>query len=156
MIQIKIPGRGDIRLEHLVSDLNGTLAVDGEVSQGAARALAQLKDLLDLHLVTGDIHGNRELIGDQLGVKTYRVPAGRERKAKADYVRELGSENVVAIGQGANDADMLKEAKIGICVLSPEGLSVEAMMSADILVRDLLQGLALLKNTTRLSGTLRR
>ncbi|MCJ7724477.1 MAG: hypothetical protein MUP03_10130, partial [Anaerolineales bacterium] len=31
MIELNIPGRGELRLQHLVSDVNGTLAVDGEL-----------------------------------------------------------------------------------------------------------------------------
>jgi len=154
MIQIEVPGRGNIRLEHLVSDLNGTLAVDGSLKEDAAQAFVRLKDRLDLHLVTGNIHGNLALIAGQLGVKMYCVPAGQEKKAKAAYVHSLGSENVVAIGQGANDADMLKEAIIGICVLSPEGLSIDAMISADVMACDVLQALNLLENPLRLVGTL--
>ena len=43
--------------------------------------------------------------------------------AKAAYVSQLGSQGVVAIGNGANDAAMLHEVAIGIAILSPEGLA---------------------------------
>lgn len=36
MIRIEVPGRGTLELEHLVPDLNGTLAVDGIVSEPVA------------------------------------------------------------------------------------------------------------------------
>jgi hypothetical protein len=31
MIKFKVPGLGDYNLEHLVTDVNGTLAVDGQL-----------------------------------------------------------------------------------------------------------------------------
>ena len=35
MIELNIPGRGLIQLKHLVSDVNGTLALDGQLLDGA-------------------------------------------------------------------------------------------------------------------------
>jgi soluble P-type ATPase len=48
---------------------------------------------------------------------------GTKRGTKADFVRALGAGTVVAIGQGANDAEMLKVAALGICVMSKEGVA---------------------------------
>jgi soluble P-type ATPase len=62
----------------------------------------------------------------------------------------------VALGQGANDAGMLREAVIGICLLSAEGLAVEALMAADVLAVDILAALTLLENPMRLVASLRR
>ena len=77
-------------------------------------------------------------------------------QAKAKYVRQLGAASVVALGQGANDSGMLQEAAIGICVLSKEGLAVEALQAAEIVAPDVLTALALLDNPMRLVASLRR
>ena len=53
-----------------------------------------------------------------------RIKKGNEAQQKMDYVTHLGAENVIALGQGANDAKMLKEAAIGIAVMSLEGLAI--------------------------------
>ena len=46
MIAVDIPGYGPLRLEHLVMDYNGTLAVDGEIAAGvAATALVAIMAL---------------------------------------------------------------------------------------------------------------
>ncbi len=37
MIELTIPGRGALRLEHVVSDVNGTLAVDGVLIDGLVK-----------------------------------------------------------------------------------------------------------------------
>jgi soluble P-type ATPase len=71
-------------------------------------------------------------------------------------VRSLGAEKVVALGQGANDAEMLREAAIGIAVLSEEGLAVEALVNAKVLANSIYEALDLLEFPTRLVATLRR
>jgi P-type E1-E2 ATPase len=156
MIELSIPGRGIIQLHHLVSDVNGTLAVDGLLIGGVRQALLQLQDRLELHLLTADTHGRQRRIDQRLWIQATRIQPGDEAAAKADYVREIGAEGVVAIGQGANDRAMLAEAAIGIAVLSEEGLSVETLQSTQVLVPDIHAALALLENPLRLVASLRR
>jgi len=156
MIELDIPGRGVIRLQHLVSDVNGTLAVDGRLIDGAARGLLALSDRLQLHLLTADTHGRQQAIDRQLGLQAVRIPAGGEAEAKAAYVRGLGADQVVAFGQGANDAGMLRDAALGICVLGPEGAAVEALMAADVFAPSIQDALDLLTQPLRLVATLRR
>jgi len=42
MIELTVPGFGALRLEHLVLDYNGTLAVDGKLLPGVRDALGAL------------------------------------------------------------------------------------------------------------------
>ncbi len=156
MIELNIPGRGEIRLEHLVSDVNGTLAIDGELPEGLVKRLSALRDRLTLHLITADTHGRQAVIDQQLNLRAVRLQPGLEAEQKAEYVRHLGAEKVIAIGQGANDAAMLKEAAIGICVLSTEGTAVSALLAADIVVRDIFEALELLEKPLRLVASLRK
>ena len=145
-----------MRLEHLVSDVNGTLAFDGRLIDGVADSLLTLADRLTLHLLTADTLGRQKSIDAQLGLTAVHVPPGGEAETKAAYVRNLGADHVVAIGQGANDAGMLREAGLGIAVLSPEGLSASALSAADLLVPDILTGLDLLRHPMRLVASLRQ
>jgi P-type E1-E2 ATPase len=156
LIELTIPGRGTIRLKHLVSDVNGTLALDGQLLDGTLEALLAVSDRLQLHLLTADTHGRQAQIDEQLGLQAVRIPKGAEVNTKAAYVRELGAENVIALGQGANDAGMLREAAIGIAIASLEGLAIEALTSANIVVPDIDAAFELLENPTRLVATLRR
>ncbi len=156
MIELNIPGRGEIRLEHLVSDVNGTLAIDGTLPEGLVKRLSALRDRLTLHLITADTHGRQAVIDQQLNLRAVRLQPGAEAEQKAEYVRRLGAEKVIAIGQGANDAAMLKEAAIGICVLSTEGTAVAALLAADIVVRDIFEALDLLEKPLRLVASLRK
>ncbi len=155
VIELNIPGRGTVRLLHLVCDVNGTLAVDGQLAEGLIRTLPGLQDRLTLHLLTADTHGTQDLIDWQLSVRATRIQAGDELGQKAAYVRRLGAETVVAIGQGANDAGMLKEAGIGICLMSVEGTAVESLLAADLIVPDIQAAIDLLENPLRLVASLR-
>jgi len=156
MIELNIPGRGTLQLEHLVCDVNGTLALDGQLLEGIPRAIRGLRDRLNLHLLTADTHGCQSLIDRQLGLQAEHVKPGDEATQKAEFVRKLGAEKVIAIGQGANDAKMLKTAAIGICVLSKEGAAVETILAADLLFPDIYAALESLDKPLRIVASLRR
>jgi P-type E1-E2 ATPase len=156
MIELNIPGRGVIQLEHLVCDVNGTLALDGQLIEGVASALSRIADRLTVHLLTADTHGRQEFIDQQLGLQAVRILPGNESQAKAEYIRQLGAQHVAAIGQGMNDAGMLRQAVIGIGLISPEGVATEALLAADLIVLDIHAALALLENPMRLVASLRR
>lgn len=156
MIELNIPGRGVVQLQHLVCDVNGTLALDGKLIEGAASALLGLGDRLTIHLLTADTHGGQDKIDQQLGLQAIRIASGAEGKAKGDYVEKLGRGTVAAIGQGANDAEMLRSAAIGICLISPEGLATETLMAADIVADSIHSALEMLLHPMRLVASLRR
>jgi P-type E1-E2 ATPase len=156
MIELNIPGRGQVQLLHLVCDVNGTVALDGQLLDGLSRPLTALRDRLELHLLTADSHGRQSIIDQQLNLHAVRIQPGDETAQKAAYVVSLGADHVIAIGQGANDAEMLRQAAIGVCVLSKEGTAVETLLAADVVLPDIFQALALLENPLRLVATLRR
>ena len=145
-----------VSLEHLVCDLNGTLALDGKLLDGVARQIASLRDRLEIHLITADTHGGQESITRTLNLPAVRIQAGDECKQKADFVRRLGAAHVAAIGQGANDAMMLEAAAIGICVFSAEGVSKDTLLASDIIVPDIFHAFELFEKPMRLIATLRK
>ena len=156
MIELNIPGRGFIQLAHLVCDVNGTLAIDGQLIEGLPKMLTGLRDRLEIHLLTANTHGQQDMIDMKLNLNTKIIDQGNEPEQKAAYVRSLNSDHVIAIGQGANDASMLESAAIGICVLSCEGSSKEALLAADLIVPDIITALELLEKPLRLVATLRK
>ena len=156
MIELNIPGRGELQIEHLVMDVNGTLALDGILIEGVARRIGALRDRLTVHLLTADTHGGQAAIDHLLNLKAVHIQHGNEAEQKATYVRQLGAERVAAIGQGANDALMLKDAALSICVLSAEGLAVEALDASQLLMPDILSALDLFDRPLRLIASLRK
>jgi P-type E1-E2 ATPase len=157
MIEIEVPRRGHLQLTHLVCDVNGTLSLDGRLLPGVPERIARLRQLLDVHLITADSFGRQALIDADLGLVAERlVPSDPEDEQKAAYVRGLGAANVVAIGNGANDALMFSEAALSICVLGREGTAVIALSQADLLAPDIETALDLLLYPQRIRATLRR
>jgi P-type E1-E2 ATPase len=111
---------------------------------------------LNLHLLTEDTLGVQEVIDRQLNLTAVRIQPGDEDRQKAEYVNRLGADRVVAIGQGANDVGMLKAARLGICVFSSEGVAVETLLTADLVVPDINSALDLLEKPLRIVSSLRK
>jgi P-type E1-E2 ATPase len=156
MIEIEVPGRGTYRLKHVVLDVNGTIAVDGRLVEGVAKRVAELRRSVEVHMLTADTRGRQQVIDAQLGMQAARITPQDEAAQKASFVRELGGESVCAVGNGANDAGMLREAELAIAVLGEEGLAVETLNAADAVVPSVTVALDLLLKPLRLMATLRR
>ena len=156
MIEIDIPGVGVRRFQHAVFDVNGTLAKDGVLLRGVASLLAALRGKLEVHLVTADTHGTRPTIELELGLPVVCIPTNDQARAKLDYIVRLDPETVVAVGNGANDALMLKRAALGILVIGPEGAAVSALNGATVVVNRIDEALKLLLYPKRLIATLRQ
>jgi soluble P-type ATPase len=63
---------------------------------------------------------------------------------------------VIALGNGANDAEMLEAATLGIAVPGDEGLAVVSPVAADVVKASIRDALDLLRDTDQLVATLRR
>lgn len=156
MIEIDIPGTDSFQFKHLVLDVNGTIAKDGQLIEGVAELLKELGVKLDIHMITADTHGKQAAIDRVLGLEAVRIPPQNQRKAKLDYIERLGADTVFAIGNGANDAEMLEHAALGVAVVGPEGAAVETLVKAKVVVSDIRAALEMLLHPKRLTATLRR
>jgi len=155
MIEIVIPGFGILRLEYLVLDYNGTIAVDGQPVQGVKERLIALARHVEIHVLTADTFGGVEKKLSDIPCKIHILPVEAQDKGKMEYVDRLGADRAVCIGNGRNDVIMLKKAALGIAVLQDEGAVASAVLSADIVVTDILFALDLITNHMRLTATLR-
>jgi soluble P-type ATPase len=156
MITVRVPGLEEtLALRHLVLDFNGTLALDGKLKPGVADLLLELAGDLQLHIVTAGTFGGVE--NEIRGIPcVLKILSGADQSAqKARYVKELGAESTVCIGNGRNDQAMLKRAKLGILVIQEEGAASESVLASDVLCRDILTALQLLRHPLRLTATLR-
>ena len=155
MVEVDIPGYGPLRLEHLVLDYNGTLAVDGEPLAGVKDALKNLAKSLEVHVLTADTFGKVQSRLEGLPCRLSVLPVENQDIGKLDYVKTLGAERTVCVGNGRNDRLMLKEAALGVAVILDEGVAVETLNSADVVCTSILSALELLTNPLRLTATLR-
>ena len=155
MIELDIPGFGRLTLHHLVLDYNGTLALDGRIQPGVLSRLTQLGATLNTHILTADTFGTvRSTFGT--GDQTVHIlEPGDQRTAKADFVRALGPQSYTCMGNGNNDAEMLREAGLAVAVLQPEGVAMATLNAAHIVVPGIEAGLDLLLHPSRLKATLR-
>lgn len=153
MIHIEIPQRGVFELQHAVFDINGTLAVDGKPIPKVADSLKSLAALLSIHALTAGTHGNLAELKEALGLPLQIISSGED---KARYVQQLGPDNVIAFGNGANDATMLRLAAIGVAVLAAEGVAISALQAADVLAPGPIDAIDLVLNPKRLVATLRQ
>ncbi len=155
MIEIDIPDFGILRLEYLVLDYNGTIAVDGQPVQGVKERLIALARHVEIHILTADTFGGVEKKLSDIPCKIHVLPVEAQDKGKIEYVDRLGADRTVCIGNGRNDVMMLKKAALGIAVVQNEGAAVASLLSADVVVTGILPALDLLANHMRLTATLR-
>jgi len=155
MITINIPGNRKIAVKYLVLDYNGTLAIEGKLIAGLKQLLNTLSEQLEIYVLTADTFGTveKELAGVNCQVSV--IKPEEQDKQKEQFVTSLGKENVVAIGNGLNDALMLASAELGIVLLQAEGAAVKTMLSADVVCRHIPDALELLNHPLRLKATLR-
>jgi len=156
MLELDIPSRGLIRLRHLVLDLNGTIALDGKLLPGVNPRLENLSTLLETWLVSADTQGTLSDLAADLKMGARRLDPGDEAEQKRAFIEELGAEETVAVGNGANDALMLRRAGLGIAVMGHEGLAAECLSASDLVVPDIESALDLLLFPRRLLATLRK
>ena len=74
MIEILIPGYKKFRFQHLVLDVNGTVAKDGQLIEGIEELLTELRSNLEIHLITADTHGGQEVINHRLNLVAISDP----------------------------------------------------------------------------------
>jgi soluble P-type ATPase len=156
MFVVSIPGFADLKIRYLVLDLNGTLVNDGVLEEETAFLAKLVRDTynLKLYIVTAATRGLPVEIAKKIDAEI-KVIEGEEALEKEKFVLSLGSENVCAIGNGSNDALMLKTAALGICILGDEGTSVKAMMNADVMVKSINDAFRLFLHPKRLIASLR-
>jgi len=136
----------------LVFDYNGTISQDGVLLPGVAERIRELARSLRITVLTADTFGNARAQLEGLPVEVRVIRTGLD---KADFVRKLGAERVIAVGNGRNDVPMMPLAGLGIAVIGPEGASAELLRAADIIVTDIHRALDLIDHPLRVKAGLR-
>ncbi len=155
MIEIDIPGHRPLTLKHLVLDYNGTLAVDGVRLKGVKTALTRLAEHLTIHVLTADTFGKVQTGMAEIPCEVCILPVENQEIGKLTYVRGLGAQETVTVGNGRNDRLMLQESALGIAVILDEGAAVQTLLCADVVCTNIVSALQLLSHPLRLTATLR-
>lgn len=152
---LTISGMEQIELKHLVLDYNGTIAINGNLIQGVMQRLQQLSSELTIHVLTADTYGSvhEQCKADFLNIKV--IGKEKQDEQKLSFLRSLGQENTLAVGNGRNDTLMLKNAILGFAVMQDEGINIQALNAADVLFASVIDALDALLIPQRLIATLR-
>ncbi len=155
MLKIDIPGFQELIIKKVVFDYNGTLALKGKIQPEILAKLKKLADLFEVYIVTADTYGTvrQSFTGSSVRVKVISGSQGRQEKER--FVKDLNSNEVLAVGNGKNDAAMLQEAALGIAVLEGEGMAAELYRSADLICPGIAEVFELLDNPRGLKASLR-
>ncbi|MBR2483204.1 MAG: ATPase P [Oscillospiraceae bacterium] len=154
MLSIKIPGREELTLNHLILDYNGTIAEDGEIIEGIRPRLAELAKELSIYVITADTHGTAAKKCEGLPLQVLTFPTTEVGRIKAEEAGKLEG-GVVTIGNGFNDIQMSDAADLSICVIGREGCCGALLAHSDVVVTSIEDALDLLLKTGRLRATLR-
>jgi P-type E1-E2 ATPase len=155
MISVSVPGWGDLDIEYLVVDYNGTCAFDGKIKENVKEMLDKVSRYIKVFIITSDTYGNIDAEGNTIGFSIIKVGKDGSGAEKAKIIRELGPEKIVAIGNGSNDVLMLKEAALGIGVIGEEGCAKDVLKEADFVVKSVIDALSILLHPERIVATLR-
>ena len=156
MLRIEAPGHDCWEIENIVFDLNGTLTVDGRIHPKTKDKMNLLAKRASIYVLTADTRGNIHDALRKVKAEAVLIEGVDTGRAKIEFVKKIGSKKTAAIGNGYNDRLMVKEASLGVCILSREGASSETLQNSDIVFTSILDALDFLLKPLRQKATLRR
>lgn len=147
-------GVGEIELENIILDLNGTLAVGGVLVDGVEVRLLKLKELgYKLFLFTGDLRGNAAILADKIGVEVQLATNTEEKEA---LTKKLDVNKTVAIGNARIDIGTFSSTKLRIATLQAEGIHADILKYVDVIVPSINDALDLLIDPNIFNATMRK
>ncbi len=157
MRKIIIPYHGEITIKNVIFDINGTIQFKGHISEELVQKFEELKKFYNIFLVSSDTRGNLKNIAKKLGVNFKKVNTQgiNDAEAKNNELKKLGKEVTVAVGNGNNDALMLKNAILGIAILGSEGASTRSILNSDVVFTDVINAIEFLLDEKTMISTLR-
>ncbi|RCW41857.1 MULTISPECIES: HAD family hydrolase [unclassified Halanaerobium] len=156
MLTLEIPKFKDLEVDTIVFDLNGTIACDGHLITGVRAEINKLAEDFKIYVLTADTFGTAENLLADLNAELEVIDSDSGSEYKYNFVKKLGSSRVIAVGNGNNDAKMLKEAEVGIAVIGPEGAAFSALQNADLTAKDIIDVLDIISKPRRLKASLRK
>lgn len=137
MIKTQIPGWGELAIENLILDFNGTIAKDGRVLDGVKELLEKIHDQgVTIYIVTADTNGTVMEECAKLPVEVKIFDSDTVARDKRCLCQSLGCEHTASIGNGKNDIQVFPVSVFSIAVIGNEGAYTKSAMQADVLVTD--------------------
>jgi soluble P-type ATPase len=154
MILIQRPGQEPLEIDFILLDFEGTLVSDRRIHPKAKDKINLLSKRTKIYiLATGEKERLEEVL-IKVKAEIIYLKEGETSQRKLDLLRQLGAARTLAIGNGVDDAPMIEEARLGICIIGKEGASAEAIQKADVVVTNILDALDFLLKPLRQKATL--
>lgn len=154
MLALNIPGRGQFNINHLVLDFNGTIAFGGELITGVAERIVLLSKDVEIHVITADTNGTVARQCSALPVNVHVLLSDDHTAEKGEFVTNL--DEVICMGNGANDEAMFEAADLAIAITGREGCATATLLKSDVLINNILDAMDLLLNPKRMIATMRK
>lgn len=155
-MKIDIPNVDVFNIENIVFDFNGTLATDGKVPPRVYRQILGLTQDFNVYIITADTFDTVKEIFSGTEVHVKVVSKANGSMDKKALVESLNPKETIALGNGSNDALMLKISGISLAVLGHEGLSLEALENSDLMIKNINDFFEMMKEPKKLIATLRK
>ncbi|HEY6736513.1 MAG TPA: HAD family hydrolase [Candidatus Saccharimonadia bacterium] len=149
-----IPGAGELTINTIILDLNGTISVGGQLVPGVKQRLHKLKSAgYRVVLFTGNTRNDADELAAELGIEWRLAPSAHD---KAVAAQEFDPATAVSIGNGRIDLELMEAVKLSIVTLQAEGVHVQTLMVCDIVIPTITDALDLFLDDSRLIATLRK
>ncbi len=155
-MKIEIPNYDTYNIKKIAFDFNGTLATGGNVPDEIIKKLEILAVNFDVYILTADTFGTVRDMVSNLAVEVAIIEGDDGTGFKRDFIREIGSDDTIAIGNGNNDRLMIEEAAIGIALIGNEGAATTTILNSDLVLSNIFDVFSLLEEPDRLIASLRK
>jgi len=153
---INVPETGKYEIENIVFDYNGTIAINGEIISGVLEKIVKLTELFNVTIITADTFNTVRKAFKGTNVNIHVIDNENGTIQKKEFIKNIGSNKTIALGNGRNDQLMLKEAIISIAILNDEGVSLKALNNADFLLKDINHFFEMIEEPKKLIAILRK
>jgi P-type E1-E2 ATPase len=149
-----IPHSGELEINTIVLDLNGTLSVKGKIDKGVKPRITKLKKLgIEVILFTGDQRRLASKLCKKLGIKFTKADSSEE---KEKLFLQLDTKTTAAIGNARIDIGKFKHAALSIATLQSEGIHTAILPYIDIIVPSINDALDLFIDGDSMKATMRK
>ncbi|WP_352404707.1 HAD family hydrolase [Sporanaerobacter acetigenes] len=156
MMKVDIPGYKNIEIENVVFDYNGTIAEDGILIEGVGELILELVSKgIKVYVLTADTNGIVRNQCEHLPAEIEVFDGEEATIHKRKFVEKIGKYKTVSIGNGRNDIEMFQMSRLSIAVVGSEGCFSKALISADIVVNNIIDAIQLILKPHRLKATMR-
>ena len=142
-------------IKYVVFDLNGTLSNNGKIDFSVEELLNILQQRgIKTIMITSDQRNNASIIARRLKIDFI---IAKDSKIKGNYIKQnLDQEYTVSIGNARNDIPMFENSALSIVTLQSEGIHVDVLRYADIVVPSFKDALNLLADKDTFEATLKQ